>query len=149
MSIKTVNSLSHYTDWTIGHVHSGALGWVAFVSFGAIYCMVPWLWNQPLYSLSWSSWHFWIATIGIVLYITLDVGGRHHAGTDVARLHQSRLPRIFLRRSGSGDASLSTSSARIGGALFLVGALIMVFNLWRTSSGVRCARRRQRVAPAE
>ena len=53
MSIKTVNSLSHYTDWTIGHVHSGALGWVAFVSFGALYCLVPWLWNKrELYSIT-------------------------------------------------------------------------------------------------
>ena len=51
MSVKVVNSLSHYTDWTIGHVHSGALGWVGYVSFGALYCLVPWLWNRPLYSL--------------------------------------------------------------------------------------------------
>ena len=70
MSMKSVNSLSHYTDWTIGHVHSGALGWVGFVSFGAIYCLVPWLWNRPLYSLRLVGWHFWIATIGIVVYIT-------------------------------------------------------------------------------
>src|SRR6202044_237950 len=71
MSIMTVNSLSHYTDWTIGHVHSGALGWVGFVSFGALYCLIPWLWNRKeLYSLKLVNWHFWIATIGIVFYIT-------------------------------------------------------------------------------
>ena len=71
MSIKVVNSLSHYTDWTIGHVHSGALGWVGFVSFGALYCLVPWLWDRKgLYSLKLVNWHFWIATIGIVLYIS-------------------------------------------------------------------------------
>ena len=71
MSIKVVNSLSHYTDWTIGHVHSGALGWVGFVSFGALYCLVPWLWNRKgLYSLKLVNWHFWIATLGIVLYIS-------------------------------------------------------------------------------
>ena len=71
MSIKAVNSLSHYTDWTIGHVHSGALGWVGMISFGAIYCMVPWLWKRRgLYSMRLVEWHFWIATIGIVLYIT-------------------------------------------------------------------------------
>jgi cytochrome c oxidase cbb3-type subunit 1 len=71
MSIKAVNSLSHYTDWTIGHVHSGALGWVGFVSFGALYCLVPWLWNRKrLYSLKLVEWHFWIATLGIVLYIS-------------------------------------------------------------------------------
>src|SRR5688500_20133071 len=57
MSIKTVNSLSHYTDWTIGHVHSGALGWVGFVSFGALYCLVPWIWNRKgLYSLKLVNW---------------------------------------------------------------------------------------------
>ena len=71
MSIKAVNALSHYTDWTIGHVHSGALGWVAMVSFGAIYCLVPWLWNRKaLYSIKLVGWHFWISTIGILLYIT-------------------------------------------------------------------------------
>src|SRR6188474_997139 len=68
MSIKSVNALSHYTDWTIGHVHSGALGWVAFISFGTIYCLVPWLWHRrALYSQRLVEWHFWISTLGIVL----------------------------------------------------------------------------------
>ena len=71
MSIRDVNALSHYTDWTIGHVHSGALGWVAFISFGAIYYLVPVLWQRSgLYSLRLASWHYWIATLGIVFYIT-------------------------------------------------------------------------------
>ena len=70
MSVKIVNSLSHYTDWTIGHVHSGALGWVGYISFGALYCLIPWLWNRPLYSLKLVNWHFWISTVGIVLYIS-------------------------------------------------------------------------------
>jgi len=65
MSIRAVNALSHYTDWTIGHVHSGALGWVGFISFGAVYCMVPWLWKKPaMYSNKLIEWHFWIATTG-------------------------------------------------------------------------------------
>ena len=69
MSIKAVNSLSHYTDWTIGHVHSGALGWVGMISFGAIYYLVPKLWNRDrLYSLRLVNWHLWMATIGIVIY---------------------------------------------------------------------------------
>jgi cytochrome c oxidase cbb3-type subunit 1 len=69
MAIKTVNSLSHYTDWTIGHVHSGALGWVGMVSFGAIYYLAPKMFNrEQLYSLRLVSVHFWLATIGIVLY---------------------------------------------------------------------------------
>ena len=71
MSIRAVNALSHYTDWGIGHVHSGALGWVAFISFGAIYYLVPVLWKRSgLYSVRLASWHYWIATLGIVLYIT-------------------------------------------------------------------------------
>jgi hypothetical protein len=107
MSIKAVNALSHYTDWTIGHVHSGALGWVGFISFGALYCLVPWLWKRKaLYSLklvepgtsgsrpSASSLHH------------LDVGCGHHAGPDVARLRRVRLPAILVRRDGRGDASL-------------------------------------------
>ena len=71
MSIRQVNALSHYTDWTIGHVHSGALGWVAFISFGAVYFLVPRLWRRErLYSERLVEVHFWIATLGIVLYIT-------------------------------------------------------------------------------
>ena len=67
MSIKAVNALSHYTDWTIGHVHSGALGWVAFIVFGCVYYLVPVLWRRPaMYSQRLIAWHFWIATIGIV-----------------------------------------------------------------------------------
>jgi cytochrome c oxidase cbb3-type subunit I len=82
MSIKAVNSLSHYTDWTIGHVHSGALGWNGMITFAAIYYLVPRLWNRErLYSLRMVNWHFWLATVGIV-----DVGCRHHAGPDVARI---------------------------------------------------------------
>ncbi|HEY0418174.1 MAG TPA: cytochrome-c oxidase, cbb3-type subunit I, partial [Acetobacteraceae bacterium] len=71
MSIRSVNSLSHYTDWTIGHVHSGALGWVAFITFGAIYYLVPVLWNRSgLYSQRLAAWHYWVATLGIVFYIS-------------------------------------------------------------------------------
>ena len=106
MSIKEVNSLSHYTDWTIGHVHSGALGWVGFVSFGAIYCLVPWLWNRPLYSLRLVNWHFWIATIGIVVYVTSMWVSGILQGLMWRCLYQPRLPRIFLHRDRPGDASV-------------------------------------------
>src|SRR6476660_7563415 len=71
MSIKAVNSLSHYTDWTIGHVHSGALRWVAFIVFGTLYYLVPVLWKRPgMWSTRLIGWHDWISTLGIVLYIT-------------------------------------------------------------------------------
>ena len=71
MAIRDVNALSHYTNWTIGHVHSGALGWVAFISFGAIYYLIPVLWKrEAMYSVKLISWHYWTATLGIVFYIT-------------------------------------------------------------------------------
>ncbi len=131
MSIKEVNSLSHYTDWTIGHVHSGALGWVAFVSFGAVYCLVPWLWNWPLYSLRMVSWHFWIATIGIVVYVT----SMWVSGILQGLMWRSYTPLGFLEYS-----FIETVRAMhpfyviraLGGGLFLCGALLMAFNVWRT-----------------
>jgi cytochrome c oxidase cbb3-type subunit 1 len=132
MSIKSVNSLSHYTDWTIGHVHSGALGWVAFVSFGAVYCLVPWLWNRErLYSTKLVDWHFWISTIGIVLYIT---------SMWVSGILQGLMWRAYTSLGFLEYSFIETVEAMhwfyviraLGGALFLTGALLMVWNLWRT-----------------
>ena len=132
MSVKAVNSLSHYTDWTIGHVHSGALGWVGYVSFGAIYCLVPWLWNRErLYSLKLVNWHFWISTIGIVLYIS---------SMWVSGILQGLMWRAYTKLGFLEYSFIETVEAMhpfyviraLGGALFLIGALIMVWNLWRT-----------------
>ncbi len=132
MSIKVVNSLSHYTDWTIGHVHSGALGWVGFVSFGALYCLVPWLWNRKgLYSLKLVNWHFWTATIGIVLYISamwvsgILQGLMWRAYTSLGFLEYS-----FIETVEAMHPFYVIRAA--GGALFLIGALIMAYNLWMT-----------------
>jgi cytochrome c oxidase cbb3-type subunit I len=135
MSIKAVNSLSHYTDWTIGHVHSGALGWVAMVSFGAIYCLVPWLWNRKgLYSLKLVEWHFWIATIGILLYIT---------AMWVSGITQGLMWRAYDKLGFLQYSFIETVEAMkpyyviraIGGVLFLIGSLIMAYNVWRTIRG--------------
>ena len=132
MSIKEVNSLSHYTDWGIGHVHSGSLGWVGFVSFGALYCLVPWLWNRKgLYSLKLVNWHFWIATIGIVFYIS----AMWVAGIMQGLMWRAYTPLGFLEYS-----FVETTQAlhpmyvirALGGGLFLVGALIMAYNLVMT-----------------
>jgi cytochrome c oxidase cbb3-type subunit 1 len=132
MSIKAVNSLSHYTDWTIGHVHSGALGWVAYISFGAIYCLVPWLWNRKeLYSLKLVNWHFWISTLGIVLYIS---------AMWVSGILQGLMWRAYTSLGFLEYSFIETVAAMhpfyviraLGGALFLAGALIMVFNVWMT-----------------
>jgi cytochrome c oxidase cbb3-type subunit I len=132
MSIKAVNSLSHYTDWTVGHVHSGALGWNAFVSFGAIYCLVPWLWNRKeMWSLRLVNWHFWLATLGIVLYIT---------AMWVSGILQGLMWRAYTQLGFLEYSFIETVAAMkpfyviraMGGALFLTGALIMVFNVWKT-----------------
>ena len=132
MSIKAVNSLSHYTDWTVGHVHSGALGWVGYISFGAIYCLVPWLWNKPdLYSNRLVNWHFWISTIGIVFYISamwvsgILQGLMWRAYTDLGFLEYSFVETVEAMHWFYVIRAL-------GGGLFLAGALLMVVNIWKT-----------------
>jgi cytochrome c oxidase cbb3-type subunit 1 len=135
MSIKAVNSLSHYTDWTIGHVHSGALGWVAFVSFGAIYYLVPALWKrQRLYSLRLVEWHFWVATFGIVLYIV---------SMWISGIMQGLMWRAYDSLGFLQYSFVETVAAMhpyyvvrgFGGVLFLIGSLIMSYNLIRTIRG--------------
>jgi len=135
MSIKAVNALSHYTDWTIGHVHSGALGWVGFVSFGALYAMTPALWGRArLYSLKLVSLHFWIATLGIVLYIT---------AMWVSGILQGLMWRAYDALGFLEYSFAETVEAMhpfyviraLGGLLYLAGALVMVYNLWRTARG--------------
>ncbi len=135
MSIKAVNALSHYTDWTIGHVHSGALGWVGFVSFGALYCLVPMVWQRErLYSLRLVSYHFWLATIGIVLYIT---------AMWVSGIMQGLMWRAYDSLGFLEYSFVETVEAMhpyyviraLGGTLFVLGSLIMVYNLWRTARG--------------
>ena len=132
MSIKVVNALSHYTDWTIGHVHSGALGWVGFVSFGALYCLVPWLWERKqLYSMKLVNWHFWLATIGIVFYVSamwvsgILQGLMWRAYTSLGFLEYS-----FIETVEAMHPFYVIRAA--GGALYAVGALIMAYNLWMT-----------------
>jgi cytochrome c oxidase cbb3-type subunit 1 len=132
MSIKLVNSLSHYTDWGIGHVHSGSLGWVGYVSFGALYCLVPWLWNRKgLYSLKLVNWHFWISTIGIVFYIS---------AMWVAGIMQGLMWRAYTSLGFLEYSFIETTEAMhpmyviraVGGGLFLIGALVMAYNLFMT-----------------
>jgi cytochrome c oxidase cbb3-type subunit I len=136
MSIKTVNALSHYTDWTIGHVHSGALGWVAMISIGAMYFLIPRLFNRKLYSLNLVETHFWISTIGIVLYIT---------AMWIAGVMQG-----LMWRAVNPDGTLTYSFVEsvqamypfyivrtLGGAFFFAGMVIMGYNLWRTVIGAK------------
>jgi cytochrome c oxidase cbb3-type subunit I len=135
MSVRAVNSLSHYTDWTIGHVHSGALGWVGYISFGALYCLTPWLWKRKtLYSNALVEWHFWISTIGILLYIT---------SMWVSGIMQGLMWRAYDTFGFLEYSFVETVEAMhpyyiirmTGGLLFLIGAFIMAYNLWRTAKG--------------
>jgi len=136
MSIKTVNALSHYTDWTIGHVHSGALGWVALVSIGSLYYLIPRLFGREVFSLKLIEVHFWIATVGIVLYIT--------------SMWVSGVMQGLMWRAVNADGTLTYSFVEtvaamhpfyivrfLGGVLFLTGMLVMAYNIYRTIVGAK------------
>src|SRR3954464_12120847 len=132
MSVRQVNALSHYTDWGIGHVHSGAMGWVAFITFGACYFLIPRLFGRTeMHSVKAINLHFWIATVGIVLYI---------AAMWIAGVMQG-----LMWRAVGEDGSLTYSFVEsvkatypfyairlLGGVLYLSGMLIMAWNVWRT-----------------
>jgi cytochrome c oxidase cbb3-type subunit I len=142
MSIKTVNALSHYTDWTVGHVHSGALGWVGFISMGSIYYLLPRLSGKTsMWSTRLIEWHFWVATIGIVLYI---------ASMWIAGVMQG-----LMWRAVNTDGTLTYSFVEgvkatypyyvirvTGGALYFIGMLMMAFNTFKTVSGGTAVRAR-------
>ena len=133
MSIKTVNALSHYTEWTIGHVHSGALGWVAMITIGSMYYLIPRLFGrESMYSTKLIEWHFWLSTIGVVLYI---------ASMWIAGVAQG-----LMWRAANADGTLTYSFAQVlntmypfygirllGGALFFSGMLMMAWNVWQTT----------------
>jgi len=135
MSIKTVNALSHYTEWTIGHVHSGALGWVAMVTIGAIYALIPHLFGRKeMHSIKLIDTHFWVATIGVVLYIV---------SMWIAGVMQG-----LMWRAVNADGTLTYSFVEslermypyyivrlLGGVLFLGGMFIMAYNVWKTIRG--------------
>ncbi|ENS60134.1 cytochrome-c oxidase, cbb3-type subunit I [Brucella melitensis] len=135
LSIKAVNSLSHYTDWTIGHVHAGALGWNGMISFAAVYYLAPKLWNrQRLYSIRMVNWHFWLATLGIVLYAS---------SMWVAGIQQGLMWREYDNQGFLVYSFAETVLAMfpyyvirtIGGVFYLTGGLLMAWNVYQTIRG--------------
>ena len=135
MSIKTVNALSHYTDWTVGHVHSGALGWVGLVSMGSIYYLIPRLFGQKeMWSVRLINVHFWVATIGIVLYIAaMWIAGVMQGLMWRAVGEDGSLTYTFVE---SVKATYPYYTVRLlGGVLYLSGMLIMAYNVARTIAG--------------
>jgi cytochrome c oxidase cbb3-type subunit 1 len=137
MAIKTVNALSHYTDWTIGHVHSGALGWVGFISMGSLYYLIPRLFGRPqMHSIKAIEVHFWIATIGIVLYtVSMWISG---------------VTQGLMWRSVEPDGTLTYSFVEsvkasypyyyirlLGGLMYFTGMVIMAWNVAMTALGAK------------
>ena len=132
MSIKTVNALSHYTDWTVGHVHSGALGWVGLISMGALYHLIPRLYGRKtMYSMKAVELHFWVATVGIVLYIAaMWIAGVMQGLMWRALNPDGTLVYTFVE---SVKATYPFYGVRLaGGVLYLAGMLIMAWNVWMT-----------------
>ena len=137
MSIKTVNALSHYTDWTVGHVHAGALGWVALVTMGSMYYLIPRLFGQKeMWSVPLINVHFWVATIGIVLYISaMWIAGVMQGLMWRAVSADGTLTYTFVE---SVKATYPYYTVRlIGGVLFFAGMLIMAYNVFRTTARSR------------
>jgi cytochrome c oxidase cbb3-type subunit 1 len=135
MSIKTVNALSHYTDWTIGHVHAGALGWVAFISVGSLYYLIPRLYGQTqMASVRLITVHFWVATLGVVLYISaMWIAGVTQGLMWRAVNVDGTLTYSFV---DSVKATYPYYAVRVvGGVLFLSGMFIMAYNVWKTVAG--------------
>jgi cytochrome c oxidase cbb3-type subunit 1 len=131
MSIKAINALSHYTDWTVGHVHSGALGWVAMVSFGALYHLIPRVFGTTIFSVGLINVHFWLSTIGVVLYIT---------AMWISGVMQGLMWRAYDTFGNLTYSFAETVEAMhiyyviraLGGVVFLIGALVMVYNVAMT-----------------
>jgi len=149
MAIKTVNALSHYTDWTIGHVHSGALGWVALVSIGAIYFLVPKVFGRnEMYSTKFIEMHFWISTLGIVLYIAaMWIAGVMQGLMWRAMNDDGTLTYSFVE---SLEATYPYYMVRLlGGFLFFSGMLLMAYNCYKTINGSPTRDKMQDVEHAE
>ena len=138
LSIKSVNALGHYTDWIIGHVHAGALGWNGFMAAGMIYWLLPRLWNKPLYSVALANLHFWLGTVGILLY--------------VAAMWTSGITQGLMLNATADNGTVlaypnfldTLNSIRfmmlmrvVGGGLYLVGFLILAYNMWQTIRGAQ------------
>ena len=146
MAIKTVNALSHYTDWTIGHVHAGALGWVAMVSIGSLYHLIPKVFaRDQMHSVGLISVHFWLATIGTVLYIaSMWVNGIAQGLMWRAVNEDGTLTYSFVEALEASHPGFLVRA--IGGSFFLLGMFLMAYNTWRT---VRAAKPAEMHAAAQ
>jgi cytochrome c oxidase cbb3-type subunit I/II len=137
LAIKSVNSLSHYTDWTIAHVHTGALGWNGFLTFSVLYWLFPRLYNTKLYSIKLANWHFWVALLGMMFYIV----PMYWSGITQGLMWKQFTKDGFMQYPNFLETVLQLIPMyrlrAIGGSLYILGALMMAFNLWKTArSGI-------------
>lgn len=132
LAIRSVNALSHYTDWTVGHVHAGTLGWNSFMAAGMFYWMVPRLWNTKLYSVRLADLHFWTGMVGILLY----VASMWVSGITQGLMLNSVTPEGVLAYPNFLDAVTAVkamwATRMVGGIIFLFGFIAMAYNIWRT-----------------
>jgi cytochrome c oxidase cbb3-type subunit I/II len=133
LSIKSVNSLSHFTDWTIAHVHTGALGWNGFLTFSVLYWLFPRLYNTKLYSVKLANWHFWIGLLGMMFYVV----PMYWSGITQGLMWKQFTSEGFMQYPNFLETVLQLFPMfrlrAIGGTLYIVGAVIMAYNLWRTA----------------
>ena len=135
LSIKSVNALSHYTDWTVAHVHTGALGWNGFLTFSILYWLFPRLYNTKLHSLKLANWHFWVGLLGMMFYVV----PMYWSGVTQGLMWKEFTKEGFLQYPNFLETVLQLipmyKLRTIGGALYIVGVFIMIYNLWKTCKG--------------
>ncbi len=148
LAIRSVNALSHYTDWTIGHVHSGTLGWNGFMAFGIIYWLVPRLWGREMVYPRLVNTHFWLGTIGIVIYMV----SMWAAGITQGLMWRDFDDQGFLVYGNFTETIIPLIPfffiRTVGGLLYLTGVILMVYNVWRTAVEGRPVPDEQAKAPA-
>ena len=134
MSIRVVNALSHYTDYTIGHVHAGALGWNGFITFGMIYYLIPKLWKREVYSQKLMTWHFWLGTIGIVIYVT----AMYTAGITQGLMWRAFNDNGLLKYPDFVETVTKLAPfyylRALGGFMYLTGVVLSIYNIFKTIS---------------
>ncbi len=133
LSIKSVNALSHYTDWTIAHVHTAALGWNGFLAFSMLYWLFPVMWNTKLYSVKLANWHFWIAILGMMFYAV----PMYWSGVTQGLMWKEFNEEGFLQYPNFLETVLQLvpmyGLRALGGSLYIVGVFLMAYNLWKTA----------------
>ena len=133
LAIKSVNSLSHYTDWTIAHVHTGALGWNGFLTFSVLYWLFPRLYNTKLWSTKLANWHFWIALLGMMFYVV----PMYWSGITQGLMWKQFSNEGFMQWPNFLETVLQIIPMyrlrAVGGSLYIIGAFLLAYNLWRTA----------------